>query len=81
MCCIFGRPDKWPDKCERVMGVRFFESYTSPPLGKSYGSLCLSCRGSWMCKVHIFKALDFLKQTLIEGFLSHLASDSPKKLT
>ena len=33
--------DKRPDKCERVMGVRFFESYTSPHFGKLYESMCL----------------------------------------
>ena len=41
VCCIFGQPDKRPDKCEGVMSVRFSESCTSPPFGKSYGSMCL----------------------------------------
>ena len=72
VCCIFGPPDEGTTKCERVIDVQFFESYTSIPFIKSSEGMCLSCRGSWMCKVHIFKVLDFLKQVLIEGFLSHL---------
>ena len=27
VCCIFGRLDKSPTKCERVMDVQFLESY------------------------------------------------------
>ena len=54
VCCIFGRPDEGPTKCERVIDVQFFESYTSIPFIKSSEGMCLSCRGSRRCWVHSF---------------------------
>ena len=54
VCCIFGRPDKRPDKCERVMGVQFFESLASPPFTLVSRNMCLSCSGSRRCKVDTF---------------------------
>ena len=46
VCCIFGRPDKGPTKCEQVMDVQFLESYASMSSINPCDNICLSCRGS-----------------------------------
>ena len=46
VCCIFGRPDKSPTKCEQVIDVELFESYVFMSSINPCDNICLSCRGS-----------------------------------